>query len=163
MVRYGVRFSTRESKHAQPNLSIQYHRLLIQFFSASPPSLVPIRTNTALREVLEQNGFKVDSYDDPLLALDNFKAHLYDLVILDIKMPDMNGFSFYREIKKLDKNRKICFLTAGEMYYGIYSDIFSSLPASYFIRKSIGNEELIKKIHEIINDATIRDIIVWGS
>jgi len=37
----------------------------------------------------------------------------------------MNGFSFYREIKKLDKNLRICFLTAGEMYYGVYSDIFS--------------------------------------
>ena len=112
--------------------------------------------NTALREVLEHNGFKVDSFDDPLLALKNFKAQLYDLVILDIKMPEMNGFSFYREIKKLDKNFKICFLTAGEMYYGIYSDIFSSLPANYFIRKPIGNEELIRKIDEIINDTAIR-------
>ncbi len=101
--------------------------------------------NTALREVLEQNEFRVDSYDDPLLALDNFKAHLYDLVILDIKMPEMNGFSFYRQIRKLDKNCKICFLTAGEMYYGVYSDIFSSLPANYFIRKPIGNEELNKE------------------
>lgn len=111
---------------------------------------------TALREVLEHNGFKVDSFDDPLLALKNFKAQLYDLVILDIKMPEINGFSFYREIKKLDKNCKICFLTAGEMYYGIYSDIFSSLPANYFMRKPIGNEELIRKIDEIINDTAIR-------
>ena len=67
---------------------------------------------TALREVLEHNGFKVDSFDDPVLALKNFKAQLYDLVILDIKMPEMNGFSFYREIKKVDKNCKICFITA---------------------------------------------------
>ena len=105
--------------------------------------------NRSLREVLEQNGFKVDSYEDPLMALENFGTRLYDLVILDIKMPEMNGFSFYREIKKLDKNLKICFLTAGEMYYGIYSDIFSSLPANYFIRKPIGNDELIRRINEI--------------
>jgi DNA-binding response OmpR family regulator len=45
-----------------------------------------------------QNGFGVDSYDDPFLALDNFKARLYDLVILGINMPKMNGFSFYRQI-----------------------------------------------------------------
>jgi two-component SAPR family response regulator len=94
--------------------------------------------NTSLHEVLEQNGFGVDSYDNPLLALDNFKAHLYDKVILDINMPEMNGFSFYRKIRKLDKNCKICFLTAGEMYYGVYSDIFPSLPANYFSESPLG-------------------------
>ncbi len=67
-------------------------------------------------------------------------------------MPKMNGFSFYREIKKLDKDLKICFLTAGEMYYGVYSDILSRLPANYFIGKPIGNEELINRINEIIDD-----------
>lgn len=112
--------------------------------------------NTTLEKALEQNGFKVDSYECPLIALENFKPHFYDLVILDIKMPEMNGFSFYREIKKLDKNITICFLTGGEVYYGVYSDIFSSLPANCFIRKPIGNEELIQRVNEIINDATIQ-------
>src|SRR5215469_9111353 len=78
-----------------------------------------------LERVLGENGIVVDAYEDPFLALRNFKAHSYDLVILDIKMPKLNGFALYREIKRLDKKVKICFLTAGEMYYG-YSDIFSS-------------------------------------
>ena len=107
-------------------------------------------SNITLETVLQDNGFKVDSYEDPILALENFKSCFYDLVILDIKMPQMNGFLVYREIKKLDKRVKVCFLTAGQMYYGIYKDIFSSVGVKCFIRKPIENEELIKRIHEII-------------
>jgi DNA-binding response OmpR family regulator len=104
-----------------------------------------------LEKTLGENGFMIDSYEDPLLALENFKPHSYSLVILDIRMPGLNGFTLYREIRRLDKKIKICFLTAGKMYYG-YSDIFSSLPANYFIRKPIDNELLMKRINEIIVD-----------
>ena len=76
-----------------------------------------------LKEALSEDGFAVDSYKDPLLALSNFKAHSYSLVILDIRMPGLNGFALYREIRRLDKKVKICFLTAGEMYYG-YRQIY---------------------------------------
>jgi two-component system catabolic regulation response regulator CreB/two-component system response regulator ChvI len=110
-----------------------------------------------LENVLNENGYVVDSYEDPLLALEKFNADLYDLIVLDIKIPDLNGFSLYREIKRLDKKVKVCFLTAGEMYYGVYSDIFSSLPPNRFIRKPIENEELLKRIKEIIVDKTIWD------
>jgi DNA-binding response OmpR family regulator len=69
-------------------------------------------------------------------------------------MPDLNGFALYREIKRLDNKVKVCFLTAGEMYYGEYPDIFSSPQANCFIRKPIENEELLKRIKEIIADDT---------
>src|SRR5437879_1746197 len=113
-------------------------------------------SNTTVETVLQNNGFGVDSYEDPILALENFKSCFYDLVILDIKMPQMSGFSVYREIKKLDKNLRICFLTAGELCYGVYSDIFSSLPANYFIPNPVANEDLIKRVNEIINNAPIQ-------
>jgi two-component system catabolic regulation response regulator CreB/two-component system response regulator ChvI len=108
-----------------------------------------------LDKVLSENGFVVDSYENPTLVLENFNARSYDLIILDIKMPELNGFALYREIKKLDRKVKVCFLTAGEMYYGIYSDIFSSLSANCFIQKPIENEELMKRINEIIADDTM--------
>ena len=107
-----------------------------------------------LKTVLRENRFVVDSYEDPFLALKKFKADLYILVMLDIRMPELNGFALYQEIRRLDKKVKICFLTAGETYDGVYSDIFSSLPVNHFIRKPIDNEGLIKRINEIIVDET---------
>ena len=107
-----------------------------------------------LGKVLVENGFVVDSYENPRLSLEKFKTDSYDLLILDIKMPDLNGFELYREIKRLDKKVKVCFLTAGELYYGEYPDIFSSLHASSFIRKPIENEELMKRINEINAEGT---------
>ena len=107
-------------------------------------------SNITVEAVLQDNGFKVDSYEEPILALENFKSYFYDLVILDIKMPQMDGFLVYNEIKKLDNRIKVCFLTAGEIYYGIYADSFSSVDVKCFIRKPIENEELIKRVHQII-------------
>ena len=88
--------------------------------------------NTTLKATLEEEGFKVYVFDDPIEALEHFRKSFYDLLIFDIKMPKMNGFDLYREIKKIDSGVKVCFLTAGEMYYGDYSDIFSSLPSNCF-------------------------------
>ena len=92
-----------------------------------------------LGKVLSENGFVVDSFENPTLALEKFTVHSYDLV-LDIKMPDLNGFALYREIKGFSKKVKVCFVTAG------------SLPSKCFIRKPIDNEELMKRINEIIVD-----------
>jgi len=107
-----------------------------------------------LGEVLSENGFVVDSFENPTLALEKFTVHSYDLVVLDIKMPDLNGFALYREIKRFNKKVKVCFITAGEINYDEYSDISSSLPSKCFIRKPIDNEELMKQINEIIVDNT---------
>src|SRR5437867_12336728 len=65
---------------------------------------------------LEDEGFKVHAFNDPILALSNFKPNFYSLSILDINMPKMNGYEFFREIKKLDSKIKVCFLTASEIY-----------------------------------------------
>jgi DNA-binding response OmpR family regulator len=65
-----------------------------------------------LKRVLENSGFIVDLFNDPILALKNFKANFYDLIILDIRMPKMNGFDLYKQIRKIDNKVKVCFLTA---------------------------------------------------
>jgi CheY-like chemotaxis protein len=59
----------------------------------------------------------VNAYEDPLNALSDFKPCFYDLIILDIKMPKLNGFELYAEIQERDSQDKMCFVTADEMYY----------------------------------------------
>ena len=75
-------------------------------------------------------------------------------------MPQIDGFVVYNEIKKLDNRIKVCFLKAGEIYYGIYSDSFSSVDLKCFIRKPIENEELIKRVHQIITTNWFLDCII---
>src|SRR5215210_8170346 len=98
-----------------------------------------------LEIVLEDNGFMVDSYTDPTLALSNFRPGLYDLLLLDIRMPTINGFDLYQKMKEIDSNVKICFLTASELFYEKYRrlDEFPKLNKEYFIQKPIRSEELI--------------------
>ncbi len=100
---------------------------------------------------LELAGFKVETYNDSSEALSNFRPGSYDLIILDIKMPVMDGFSLYEELKKKDSNAKICFLTAGEMYHQQYRlDKYNSLERNLFLRKPISSEDLIKEITTFI-------------
>jgi DNA-binding response OmpR family regulator len=102
--------------------------------------------------ILEDEGFKVDAFTNPLLALSHFKPNLYDLLIFDIKMPGLDGFELYKKVKELDKNVTICFLTASEMYYEKFRDKeYSFLDKELFIHKPIENEELIKKLNKILN------------
>ena len=68
-----------------------------------------------IRNILEDNGFEVDTFNDPILSLNNYKVNFYNLVILDIKMPKMDGFELYIKIREKDPKVKICFLTASAL------------------------------------------------
>jgi DNA-binding response OmpR family regulator len=81
-------------------------------------------TTSAFDMNLQMNRYEVDSFIDPITALKNHKVGLYDLLILDMKMPKMDGFELYDEIKKIYNKAKVCFLTASEMYYSEYKYIF---------------------------------------
>ena len=104
------------------------------------------------RLALEYHGFNVNTFNDPQEALSNYKPGYYDLVILDIKMPKMDGFELYDEIKKKDPQAKICFLTASELYYEEFrKKEYYALDKNLFIRKPIENEELLKEVNRIMS------------
>jgi CheY-like chemotaxis protein len=107
----------------------------------------------SLKTVLEGDQFEVDSFNDPISAFNSFTPGLYDLIILDIKMPKMNGFELYREIKNIDGKVKVCFLTAlSEMhdYEEFKREVFPKAGQRYFIQKPIENQTLLKRLNEII-------------
>ena len=107
---------------------------------------------------LEYHGFEVESFNDSRKALSNFKPNYYDLAILDIKMPNMDGFELYKEIKEKDPNVKVCFLTASELYYQEFREKeYNALDKDLFIRKPIGNDELIKEISRLIKNKKMHD------
>jgi two-component system, OmpR family, response regulator ChvI len=101
--------------------------------------------------ILQMSGFEVDTYNDPLLALSNFKPNSYGLALLDIRMPKMNGFELYKKIRGIDKNVEACFITAFEDYREEFKESFSELEeAKYFIRKPKAIEDLVKHVAAIL-------------
>jgi DNA-binding response OmpR family regulator len=106
---------------------------------------------TVLKKGLEQQGFAVDAFNDPSFALAEFKPDQYDLVIIDIRMPRINGFDLYRELKKKQGNLKVCFLTAFEIYYEEFRKMFPSIDVRAFIRKPVSISALIKQISAVID------------
>ena len=100
----------------------------------------------AFKISLENNGFTVDAFNDPEEALSNFKAGLFDLLLIDVKMPKMNGFELYREIEKIDNKAKVCFITAFEVYYKSLRELFPTMRIDCFIKKPITTDDLVQRI-----------------
>ncbi len=97
-----------------------------------------------IKTFLEDRGFQTDAHIDPQKALEDFQPHFYDLIILDIRMPKMNGFQLYRELMKKDDNSNIFFLTAYEEYRHEFTKAFPELDQRHFIKKPISGTGLME-------------------
>ena len=105
---------------------------------------------TSLLEIaLERVGFDVDTFNDPSLVLKSFRPSLYDLIILDIIMPKIDGFELYEQIKKVDPGVKICFLTASEMYREeLRREKYCDLDKNLFLQMPMPLKEIIREINK---------------
>jgi CheY-like chemotaxis protein len=96
---------------------------------------------------LEDNGFEVDSYSNPLEALSNFKPNFYDLMLTDINMPLMSGFELCDKILQLDINVRVCFISAGEINQESLREWHPTKSIGCFIKKPIAIDELVKRLN----------------
>lgn len=133
-------FKTREKTTSTKNPP---YRVL--FVDDNKDILLTIQTG------LESYGFIVDTFSNPSEALSSFKPELYDLVLIDIKMPQMSGFEFHQELRKkitYGTEIKTCFITAYEIYFETLKTEFPELYGGCFIRKPIKIEDLVTKLNE---------------
>ena len=99
---------------------------------------------------LEDSGFEVDKQNDPAVALASFKPNVYSLLILDVKMPKMDGFELYDKIKVIDKKVNVFFISAFEVDPVALSRQYPGLKIENFLPKPIQIPELIKRVEEQI-------------
>jgi CheY-like chemotaxis protein len=101
--------------------------------------------------VLEDTGYKCTSYTDSVKALQEFRPNHYDLVILDIRMPKLDGFALCEKIREVDREVQIIFITAADSYYEsfrkqYYPKISNDININC-LRKPIRNDELISIVN----------------
>jgi len=110
---------THTSNHFTSESKSTSHAAGLIDIGASPVRILIVDDDPDLTSLfrigLEDGGFEIHSYNDPLDALTNFKPHFYDLLLLDINMPKMDGFELCRRILQIDVNVRICFITAAEI------------------------------------------------
>jgi two-component system, OmpR family, response regulator ChvI len=106
--------------------------------------------NTVVKKGLDRVGFRVRAFNNPLDALSNFEAGSYDVALLDIRMPSMNGFKLYKKLREIDSKIKVCFITAFEMYEEEFKKLFPSYEVRCFIKKPIKLTDLIVEIEKIL-------------
>jgi DNA-binding NtrC family response regulator len=103
------------------------------------------------KTVLERNGFEVQTFESPMSVLENFKPGSYDLLVIDIKMREMDGFELYDKLRKMDNNINVCFLTAAQEYYDKYKEHYPWVTKECFIAKPISLKNLVNTINSVLN------------
>jgi len=108
-----------------------------------------------IKNMLYNTGFEIHTFNDPITPLKLYRRNFYDLVILEIKIPNMDGFELYIKIKEKDPTVKICFLTAiaifDEESRKSRPEVDRIITEECFIQKPITTEDLIKKLIDIMN------------
>ena len=100
---------------------------------------------------LEYDGYKVDAFTNPIDALYSFRKNVYGLVLLDLKMPKMNGMILYQKLKNIDPTLLFCFITANKEYIEYLKKNNPNIEKNV-IYKPIWLNELRSKVHSLLSN-----------
>ena len=154
---FGNSYNNRNSEHDTSSQVFVDERVTVEDNTA--PILVRVLVVddepdiNLIKIMLErQKGFRVNSFDDPDLALQRFKPGLYDLLLLDIKTPNMNGIDLYIKVRKIDENIKVCFMSANKYYYEKFRNQLTSSAEinPSFLQKPFRYEELLRTVNKMM-------------
>jgi DNA-binding response OmpR family regulator len=136
----------KEHQEKEVKLSPFIKRILI----VDDDSDVTFTFRKAFEEANRSSGsiisFQVNTYNDPLVALFEFKTDYYDLILIDINMPEMNGFEFSVKVLDMDANPRICFMSSGLINQEALREQYPSLSFGCFIEKPVTIENLVKRV-----------------
>jgi DNA-binding response OmpR family regulator len=110
-----------------------------------------VDTTTVIKEGLSRYGYEIETFVDPNLALQNFKASTYDLLLLDVRMKGLDGFELYNKMRKIDENIKVCFISASNTFYEKYKRLYPEIKNECYIQKPLGIKNLAGIIGKILN------------
>jgi DNA-binding response OmpR family regulator len=94
----------------------------------------------------DSKNIEVYTYNDPLVALSEFKPDFYDLLLVDIDLPNLNGFELCEKILEIDINVRVCFMTSGEINQEALREIYPTLSLGCFLKKPVTIDYLVKRI-----------------
>jgi CheY-like chemotaxis protein len=138
--------SNKEKEQLERKIRSQSKRILLVDDNRD----ITLTFKQALEAENEKSGnktyFKVDTYNDTILALAEFKPNFYDLLLIDVNIPKMNGFEFSRQILELDVNVRVCYITAAEINLQALREQFPTLSIGCYIKKPIGVEDLVRRV-----------------
>ena len=133
--------SQSSSSSSLPSLNLHQHKRILIVDDDSDITFT-------LRIGLENNdtAMQVYSYDNPVNALIDFKPNFYDLLLIDVNMPLMNGFELCEKLLQKDINVKVCFMTSGEINMDAAREVHPLKSIGCFIKKPITTDALARRI-----------------
>jgi DNA-binding response OmpR family regulator len=96
--------------------------------------------------------FRVDTYNTADEALKNFRVGVYDLAILDFKMPDMNGFDLYEKMHLIDSKMRVLFISGDHAHYQEHIREHPELSPKHFLNKPTGLHALLQRAKELLQE-----------